>query len=83
MWSLCVVLFEAIAGKRPFAGRTADEVLLQVVRGEKADVTALRGDCPADVARFFDRSLALDARQRPRTAADLRAQLSALQRAVT
>jgi hypothetical protein len=83
LWSLSVVLFEAIAGKRPFAGRTADEVLLQITRGAKADVTTLRSDCPEQVARFFDRALALDQRLRPRTAADLRSQLLALQQAAT
>jgi hypothetical protein len=83
LWSLSVVLFEAIAGRRPFTGRTADEVLLQIARGDKADLLALRTDCPVDVARFFDRSLAVDARLRPRTAVDLRAQLLALQHAVT
>ncbi len=83
LWALSVVLFEAIAGERPFSGRTGEEVLRQIIRGVKGDLAALRSDCPPAVARFLDQSLSLDIQHRPRTAADLRAQLLALRLGVT
>jgi serine/threonine-protein kinase len=78
VWSLSVVLFEAIAARRPFDGRTAAEVFLQVATGEKPDLTSLRSDCPPEVAQFFDRALAADASRRPADADDLRTQLLGL-----
>jgi hypothetical protein len=83
LWSLSVVLFEAIAGRRPFLGQDANEVIINVSRGEMTDLLALRSDCPVQVARFFDRALAHDPERRPRNAADLQAQLSTLQLTIT
>jgi serine/threonine protein kinase len=82
LWALGVVLFEAIAGQRPFTGRTSNEVRIRASRGERADLLALRPDCPAEVAGLFDGLLSPDPAQRPRRAADLRAQLLALQSAI-
>jgi serine/threonine-protein kinase len=82
LWALSVVVFEAIAGERPFAGRTRADVLTRARRGDRPDLLALRRDCPEVVARFFDRSLAPDTDRRPQTAADLRAQLQTLRASV-
>jgi hypothetical protein len=82
LWALSVVVFEAIAGQRPYAGRTRAAVLMESRQGDRLDLLALRQDCPEAVARFFDRSLAADTEQRPRTAADLRAQLQTLRASV-
>ena len=82
LWALGVVLFEAIAGQRPFAGRTSNEVRISASRGERADLLALRPDCPAEVAGLFECLLSPDSARRPKRAADLRAQLLALQSAI-
>ena len=78
MWSIAVVLFEMIGGRRPVAGRTADEVLLEIVRGERADLRTLRRDCPGPVADLLDRCLAPDFHKRPRNADELRLELLSL-----
>ena len=78
LWSIAVVLFEMIGGRRPFAGRTADEVLLEIVRGERADLRTLRRDCPGPVADLLDRCLAPDFHKRPRNADELRLELLSL-----
>jgi serine/threonine-protein kinase len=83
LWSLSVVLFEAIAGQRPFSGRNAGEVLLGMTRGPKPHLASFRPDCPAEVAGFFDRSLAVEIERRPRTAAAMHAELLALKPLVT
>jgi hypothetical protein len=78
LWSLAVVLYEIIAAHRPFAGGTADEVLLEIASGARPDIRTLRSDCPSAVARLFDRCLALEPHKRPRNANELRLELLSL-----
>jgi serine/threonine protein kinase len=78
LWALAVVLYEALAGTRPFEGRDAHAVFASIVTGEFPDLRTLRGDCPYDVAQFFGRALAPDLASRPRDARALGAALSAL-----
>jgi hypothetical protein len=78
LWSIAVVLFEMIAGRRPFIGGTADEVLLEIAQGERPDVRALRGDCPPALASLVDRCLAPDFHKRPQKAEELRLELLSL-----
>jgi hypothetical protein len=79
LWSLSVALFEALTGERPFAGRRLDEVMLSIAAGERRELRRLRPDCPPAFAVFFDQALAVDIRQRPQTAGELKARLSMLQ----
>lgn len=78
LWSLSIVLFECIAGTRPFHGETADELFYRVNSGERPSLEALRPDCGGELARFFDRALAVERDRRPRSAAELEEQLLAL-----
>ncbi|HET7220944.1 MAG TPA: serine/threonine-protein kinase [Vicinamibacterales bacterium] len=78
LWSLAVVLFEMIAARRPFVGRTADEILLEIASGDRPNVRDLRSDCPPAVAELVDRCLAPDFHKRPRNAEELRVQLLSL-----
>lgn len=80
IWGLSVVLFEAIAGRRPFAGANVDEVFYKVTHGERPDLRAMRPDCPAPIADLFKRALAIDPVARPATAAALEDELLSLQR---
>ena len=78
LWSIAVVLFEALAGRRPFAGRTADEVLLEIASGRRTDVRALRHDCPAAVAALLDRCFAPELHKRVQSAEEFRLELLSL-----
>lgn len=78
VWALSVVLFEAIAGRRPFVGRDFTEVSLEVLAGTPPDIRTLRPDCDDHLARFFAACLARDAVERPATAATMEQQLLAL-----
>lgn len=81
LWSLSVALFEALTGERPFPGRRLDEVMLSIASGQRRELLHLRPDCPAGFAGFFDQAFAVDRRQRPQTAGQLKACLSVLQMA--
>ncbi len=57
-FSLCVVLFEALYGMRPFAGVTWAELSRAVLAGERAAVPSRARRVPARIARLLDRGLA-------------------------
>ncbi|HEY2509587.1 MAG TPA: serine/threonine-protein kinase, partial [Polyangiaceae bacterium] len=64
MFSVGVVLFEMLAGRRPwFSAETADE-LTAIERGEIASLLECRPDLPPGLAAAVDRMLALDRRDR-------------------
>lgn len=78
LWALAVVLYEALAGTRPFEGRDAHTVFASIVAGVFPDLRTRREDCPDDVAQFFSRALARDIASRPKDARTLARDLSAL-----
>lgn len=78
LWALALVLFEAIAGRHPFAAGTVSGVLDNIRRGGTLDLSRFRADCPPAVAAAFRRLLAPDAAQRCPSAAHLRAALEEL-----
>ena len=78
VWGLSVVLFESLAGRRPFDGDTGPEIFARVMAPERPDLTRFWSDCPAPVAALFARLLALDPRERPSDPSTLRRQLQAL-----
>jgi hypothetical protein len=77
LWALSVVLFEAVAGRRPFDGANAAEVF-EGLKKPRVDIRTLRADCPAGLAAFFERALALEIGRRPATAVRLGETLASL-----
>jgi hypothetical protein len=71
VWAFGVVLFEMLAGKRPFEGDDVTEVLAAVVRAEP-DWAALPKDTPPLVRRLVERCLSKDVKQRLHDIADAR-----------
>jgi hypothetical protein len=78
LWSLNLTLYESIAGRNPFSGETVFDVFERVRRAEVPDIRCFAPDCPAAVAQFFTRALALDATHRPSSSAELRNRLREL-----
>ena len=50
LWSLGVVLYEMITGKKPFAGDYADAVLYAILHEEPEPLAMLRSDLPGGLA---------------------------------
>jgi serine/threonine protein kinase len=52
-----VVLYEALTGRKPFAGDTAASLLDQISKGERVDITSVRPDVDPALARVVMRAL--------------------------
>ncbi len=75
LWAFGVLLYEMLTGRLPFAGNTAFEIGRAILDGEP---TPLPSSVPAALASCVMRCLSQDSARRPRTAAEIRAQLEAL-----
>jgi hypothetical protein len=64
VWSVGVLLWEALAGRHPFWAVSPLETARRVERGAQP-LAELRPDLPRELCRTVDRMLSLDPRQRP------------------
>jgi TolB-like protein/Flp pilus assembly protein TadD len=74
VWALGCVLYEALTGRRAFAGRTISDTLAAVLERE-VDWTALPASTPAEVRGLLDRCLRKDRERRLRDVGDVRIEL--------
>jgi serine/threonine protein kinase/tetratricopeptide (TPR) repeat protein len=78
LWSVGVVLYEMLAGVRPFRADAEEAVVYGIRHDEPPRLDALRPDVMPDLARAVDRCLAKDPVERYPNAAALLADLRAL-----
>jgi Tol biopolymer transport system component len=71
IWAFGCVLYESLAGTRPFLGETITDVLAAIVKDEP-DWTALPDDVPPTAAELIRRCLEKDARNRLRDIGEAR-----------
>ena len=79
LWSLGVVLFEMLTGRRPFVGAEEQAVRTAILSSSAPTLRATRPDIPAGLESIIDKALAKDRDDRYATAADLLSDLEAAQ----
>jgi hypothetical protein len=75
IFSLGVVLYEMLSGRRPFAGDSRASLMAAIVAAEPPALSSLQPRTPASVERLILRCLAKDPDNRWQTARDLAAEL--------
>jgi serine/threonine-protein kinase len=78
LFALGCVLYELVAGKRPFPGRTAAETAAAILHDEPLPLASLGADVPPEVERVIRHCLAKEPGQRVPSARDLAFALRAL-----
>ena len=71
IFSTGIVLFQMLAGERPFKGDTMVEVVPRIANDKPRPVTELRSDVPQSLRRIVDRCLAKNPADRYATGGDL------------
>jgi serine/threonine-protein kinase len=77
VYALAAVAFEALSGRKPREGRTPMEVAHRVVTEPPPDLRDAWPEAPAGAAEALRRGMAFEARDRPSSAGELAAELSA------
>jgi serine/threonine-protein kinase len=78
VWALGVVLYEMLAGHRPFRGPTRSDVLAAVLQSEPAALPRRRPAVPSELQRIVGKALRKDRGRRYQTMADMLIDLEAL-----
>jgi eukaryotic-like serine/threonine-protein kinase len=71
LWSLGVILFQAVTGRRPFSGDNVGDVMAKIVADPIPRPTEVAPDLPAALDDFFKKALARDRNERFQTAREM------------
>jgi serine/threonine protein kinase len=80
LFALGVLLYELLAGRRPFTGATFADISSSILRDRPEPLATVRADIPADLARIVSRCLEKDSRNRFQTALDVYNELKLVRR---
>ena len=82
LWSLALVLYEAIAGRHPFAADEVGTVLAAAERAGVPDIRDYRPTCPFGLASFLRDALSRSITRRPESAGVMRRELHRLRASI-
>lgn len=72
IFSLAVLLFELVAGRRPFEGDSVAALMMKIANERHPDIMSLRGGVPACFRNILDKALQKNPDKRFQTAAAMR-----------
>ena len=78
VWSLGVVLYEMVTGRRPFEGTTASDVLASLLDHQPSPLARYSPSAPDELERIIRKSLAKDPNERYQTARGMLVDLKAV-----
>ncbi len=79
IFSLGVMLYEMVAGRRPFEGATTSDVIAAILQNEPPPLTAYRPNTPRELERIVSKTLRKEREERHQTAKDLLLDLKSFQ----
>ena len=78
IYSLGVILYEMLAGKKPYDGESYNEILIRIVTQSPVPLDALRPDLPGGLVAVVRRAMAREPAERFRSASEFANALAAL-----
>jgi serine/threonine-protein kinase len=83
IFSLGIILYELLCGKRAFDGKNVEEILAKVVAANPTPLEKIRADIPAPLLAVVRRAMFKDIEQRYQSAGEMRNDLAAFSGSVT
>ncbi len=82
IWSLGVVLYEMLAGVKPFVGETPADIIVAVLSNEPAPVFSHGTDLPSELGPLLSKALSKKVEDRYRSAKEMRADLEKIRKRI-